>query len=41
MHGYGPPATTLSPKVVRYRKGAVLKWLIEREKAYARRKVVA
>jgi hypothetical protein len=41
MHGYGPPCTVLSPKVVRYRKNAVLRWLIEREKAYASRKVTA
>jgi hypothetical protein len=36
MQGYGPPCTVLSPKVVRYRKNAVLRWLIEREKAYAK-----
>jgi hypothetical protein len=35
--GYGPPATVLSPKVVRYKKNTVLRWLIEREKAYAKR----
>jgi hypothetical protein len=34
---YGPPATVLAPKVVRYRKNAVLRWLIERERAYAKR----
>jgi hypothetical protein len=34
---YGPPATVLAPKVVRYRKNAVLRWLIERECAYAER----
>jgi hypothetical protein len=41
MHGYGPPATVLSPKVVRYRKNLVLKWLLERERAYAKRKATA
>jgi hypothetical protein len=35
--GYGPPATMLAPKVIRYRKNTTLKWLIEREKAYAKR----
>jgi hypothetical protein len=35
--GYGPPATAMAPKVVRYRKNAVLRWLIERERAYAKR----
>jgi hypothetical protein len=36
MQGYGPTATILSPKVVRYRKNAVLRWLIERERAYSK-----
>ena len=35
--GYGPPDTVLSPKVVRYRKNRVLRWLIERERAYTNR----
>ena len=35
-HGYGPPPTVLSPKVVRYRKNSVLKWLLERERACAK-----
>jgi hypothetical protein len=35
--GYGPPATMLAPKVIRYRKNTTLKWLIERERAYAKR----
>lgn len=35
--GYGPPATVLAPKVVRYRKNSVLRWLIEREHIYAKR----
>jgi hypothetical protein len=34
---YGPPATMLAPKVIRYRKNAVLRWLLERERAYAKR----
>jgi hypothetical protein len=41
MQGYGPPATVLSPKVVRYRKNTVLRWLLERERAYAKRKSAA
>jgi hypothetical protein len=41
MHGSGPPAVALAPKVVRYRKGAVLQWLLEREREYAKRKTVA
>jgi hypothetical protein len=38
MQGYGPTPVLLSEKVVRYRKNTVLKWLIEREKAYSKRK---
>ena len=34
---YGPPAVMLAPKVIRYRKNSVLKWLVERERAYAKR----
>jgi hypothetical protein len=41
MQGYGPPATVLAPKVVRYRKNAVMRWLIERERDYAKRKAAA
>jgi hypothetical protein len=40
MQGYGPPATVLAPKVVRYRRNTVLRWLIEREQEYASRKTV-
>jgi hypothetical protein len=29
--GYGPPFVVLSPKRVRYRRGAVLRWLRSRE----------
>lgn len=35
--GHGPPATALSPKVIRYRKNSVLRWLVGREAAYAKR----
>jgi hypothetical protein len=37
IQNYGPPATVLAPKVIRYRKNTTLKWLIERERAYAKR----
>jgi hypothetical protein len=37
MQGYGPPATVLSEKVVRYRKNSVLRWLIERERDFSKR----
>jgi hypothetical protein len=35
--GYGPTATVVSPKVVRYRKNSGLRWRIERDRAYAKR----
>ena len=37
VQNYGPPAAMLAPKVIRYRKNSVLRWLIERERAYAKR----
>jgi hypothetical protein len=40
MNGSGPPCTVLSPKVIRYRRNTVLRWLIERERDYAKRKAV-
>jgi hypothetical protein len=36
IKGYGPPAVNIAPRVVRYRKTSVLRWLIERERAYAK-----
>jgi hypothetical protein len=37
IKGYGPPAVNIAPRVIRYRKNSVLKWLVERERAYAKR----
>ena len=41
IQGYGPPATVMAPKVIRYRKNTTLKWLIERERAYVGRTIKA
>lgn len=36
IRNYGPPAVSIAPRVIRYRKNSVLRWLIERERAYAK-----
>lgn len=36
ISGYGPPCVHITPRMVRYKKAALIKWLEQRRKLYAR-----